>query len=410
MKLFSFGKENHEGDLVAIFDIGSASVGGALVAYPKKGKPVVFYTTRAEMPIEEDLDPGNLRFFMRKALDESARRIADEGIAGLHETAYAGSAPQHAYTVLGAPWYALHVHTTHRSADTPFEVTESHIHDLIEESTRAFQEDEQVKELVGDAEVTQLEKHATSIALNGYETSKPVGKEAKTIEAATVMSVAPRRIVDTIKEVIESTLPIEPDHMSFHSFPVALFDTVRDLVTDGGEHFLGIDVSGELTDVIAVRDGAIKHVGSFPVGKRTLLREVAHALNTTTDEALTIMRAEAEKALDKETPKKTQRAIKKAKELWVKQLVETLERMDDEAALPYMVYLTADDNAEPIFAGLLGHDAFKQFTLTDATFKVNTLRGELAGGNALHRAVVHADEHIKRDIFLMTETVFVTKL
>jgi hypothetical protein len=73
-------------DLGIIFDIGTSSVGAALVKFDQGKAPHIVFTVREMMTFQENVDPIKLFGFMLDALVRANTRISKEGVAHLKFT------------------------------------------------------------------------------------------------------------------------------------------------------------------------------------------------------------------------------------------------------------------------------------------------------------------------------------
>src|SRR3989344_6115618 len=56
MDVFSFFKNSDKSTVIAVFDIGSASVGGALISFHAGEKPKIIWSARESMVFQNDLN------------------------------------------------------------------------------------------------------------------------------------------------------------------------------------------------------------------------------------------------------------------------------------------------------------------------------------------------------------------
>ena len=88
---------SHKERIVAIFDIGSGSVGGAIARIPAdpKGIPTIIKGTRTEIPVRDEFDFKVSLDDMGKALNEVAQNLLQSKVAPITEIV----------CVLASPWY-----------------------------------------------------------------------------------------------------------------------------------------------------------------------------------------------------------------------------------------------------------------------------------------------------------------
>ena len=76
MHLFSLGRKSPDESIVALFDIGSASVGGAIVRLSKINSPEILYTTRVSTLSPNRLNTRRLLKIMEASVNTIAERLA----------------------------------------------------------------------------------------------------------------------------------------------------------------------------------------------------------------------------------------------------------------------------------------------------------------------------------------------
>ena len=193
-------------ELVAVFDIGSGSVGGALVLMPKgepaksfdflalqfeenkKPKPEILFTARAPIVFGPNLDFEVFLFEMSKALETVASRLLSARLG----------APKKAYCFLAAPWCATQTRVIKMERNTPFILTDKLLSDLSCREIKAFEE-ENAKRYPKGEKIRLLEGEIMQVKLNGYKTSDPYGKKTKSLEAALFASIGSEQVLGALE-------------------------------------------------------------------------------------------------------------------------------------------------------------------------------------------------------------------
>ena len=185
MGFFSTGKKN---EIVVIFDIGSGSVGGALVELGGVEKPRILFSTREDIVFQNNFKFERFFASMCKSFDVVSDSIAAKG-----------KKVERVVCVLSAPWYVSQTRTIVSEKQKPFLVTQKKVNNLIEEEVIKMKEDfnSRYSDVVdGLAEV--LEMRSTHIKLNGYETNMPFDKYAKKIETSLYVSIGASKVFQVI--------------------------------------------------------------------------------------------------------------------------------------------------------------------------------------------------------------------
>lgn len=396
---FSFFSGSKKGTTLAlVIDIGSSSVGTALALFSPTGeKPRVLAGTRTEMVFQEDLNIERFQKAMSDALAESLHEIEKKHVPRVRKIA-GTSAPLFAYVVFSSPWHASQTKTISAEQE-PFRMTRDILDRIARREIDTFERAGLTSRLGSD--IITIEKHIMHVALNGYETQEPFGKEARTLDVGIFMSVIPRVVIENVEKTI--TRFFVGVKSSFHSFPFVAFDVLRGF-PGAPERFLIIDISGEVTDVSVVSDKILFETATFPFGKRTILRTLSRALSTTPDEALSLIRLSDEKRLSHTHTDRVGKALSDSGDEWVAAFEKTLSGLADRVAIPHKLFLSADDDLLPYFTALVKKEGFAQFTLTDEPFSVFPL------SSAALYDLCAFEREAPRDPFLMMESAFAQKL
>ncbi len=176
--LFSSKKKK----LVAVFDIGSGSVGGALVEIPsdKNELPTIISSTRVEIVEREDLDFNLFLKDMILALGFAARNIYNSK----------KGAPDEIVCVLASPWYISETRLIKMSRDNSFTFTTKIVDELLAKELSSL--DSLYKAKYGETESLPevIENPVVGVSLNGYHISDPLGKKTRSIEMNMVISIS----------------------------------------------------------------------------------------------------------------------------------------------------------------------------------------------------------------------------
>ncbi len=364
-----FLSKNENNDFALIYDIGNASVGGALVMFPREGKSRVIYATRSDIPNQIEPTSGKLASSIAKSLEIVSRNIEKNGLSHLNFTPFGNTTPKKAFCVLSSPWHISQTRTILLKKDKPFAVTKKLVDELVAEEINNFKKSPLVKEKTNSDKNTLIESEITQVKLNGYETNSPEGKTASTLQISAFFSLSPEAVIDSFGERIKKVFNIEKIY--FNSFPLASFVAVKKAL--GHQDFIFVDISGETTDVSLVKDGALAEIVTFPFGKKLAIREIANKLKTTNEEALSLFYLYQEKKLSDETKNKINDILSSPAENWIKSFRSALTSIGDGLSIPSAVYFTSDGDAVTWFGSLIKKEDYSQFTLTDSPFLIKSV-------------------------------------
>jgi len=399
MKFFSFSKKENK-KVALVYDIGSASVGGALVVYAKNEVPKIIYSVRKDIGFQEDFNVKRFHLLVTKAIDGVCADMQKNGLPHLKFTKLGDRVPKSILVALSSPWYALQTRVIKISEKEPFLITEKKVSKWIEKEVDSFKSSDEVKKYEDEGGTMIIEKQITKIKLNGYETTSPYGKSAKTFEAAITVSVSPQRILDDIYAEIRRSFSSK--FINFNAFPMASFSVIRDM--SDNEDFIFLDISGELTDVLVSKQGVPLEVITFPMGKNNILRKLSQELGTSKDEATSLLSLHSEDKLDGMELVRVGNALNKVRSEWVMLFQKTLEEISEEFSVPSTVFFTSGADLSKWFEKSIKAEQFSQFTMSNSPFSVISVDSSFLSKN------VKVMGNMKSDPFLMINSIFFNKL
>ncbi len=260
MGLFTSSKKER---IVAIFDIGSGSVGGAITRIPADGKeiPTIIKSARTEVPIRDDLNFSVLLEDMLLALNATATSLY-EGKVGV---------PDEIVCVLASPWYLSETRIIKIAKEHSFVFTKKLADESLSKEISALKSSYENKYGGVKSAPEVMEHHVMGISLNGYLVDDPIGKRSKSVEMHMFISLSPKSCLDKIRQTLSNTFHEMP--ISFSSFVMSSYLAVRDKYVTP-ESYLLLDIGGEVTDVAIISKGMLTASLSFPFGKNTFFKYI----------------------------------------------------------------------------------------------------------------------------------------
>jgi len=227
---------------VVLFDISSGSVGAALCTLEADETPTIYYATR--VPIEFRRTPTfeELAAEMFKVLnvvvgDVASHIRSSQGIPG------AIGHPKEAHCLFSSSWCSAHMKTLVASKEQPFVVTRRFIDHMLKDYEDQFRK----ATAKGNTEVAEdlmlLEQSVIDATLNGYPTSRPMGKRAARLELHLYVSFVSKKLSTQLSESIEESLGVSS--VVPHSFLLAFFSAVRDMFIQSACAELAWSLSGK---------------------------------------------------------------------------------------------------------------------------------------------------------------------
>ena len=284
MALSFFTKQKQDESLVLLVDIGSASVGGALVKIEKGSAPHILVTVRENISFQDALSPARFLVAMNRSLDKVLKTMQIKtNPVGLSQATKPTGLPAHIFCTLSSPWFILksrHLRIAHQEE---FEVTERILDEFINEDIALLKEE--LKETLPPKDVKIIEKKIVQIKLNGYEVRNPYGQKTSRIELSMIVGVSSGKVVESIERKLSNFFHVKSVH--FGAFPIAAFSAIRDIFPNE-KNFLFIDITGEATDVSLVSNDILAGTVAFSRGKNFFIREISTQLHTVHEEAATL--------------------------------------------------------------------------------------------------------------------------
>jgi len=378
---------------IIVFDIGSASIGGAFVSVDPTRLPEIIFTTRRDIPFQEKLNFQRFLDSMIKTLEEMFVMMQKAG---------SGVTVDQAFCVLASPWYASQTRLVHYTQPTPFVVSVGGLQKLIQKEIDVFRDSKLfAHSKVGNAVPEIMESNNIQMKLNGYQVKNPYGKKASELEVALYISMIPANIHQSINDSIKKFWHLE--NVRFSSFSFTAFDTIRDMFVDEPS-FLFMDISGEVTDISLSKDNVLLESISFPAGKNMLIRAIAKAMQTTPQIAASDMDLFLEGKATREYAKLIGDIMISETKEWKLFFEDALSQFAVEFSIPRSIFFTADDNVSKWFEGTIKQADFTRFSQDDGQFSVRSL------GNQFLGKFVQVLEPESQDPFISIETIFANKL
>ncbi len=357
-------KQTKKERIVAIFDIGSGSVGGAIVRVPTDGKgiPTIIKSSRTEVIVREELDFKVFIEDMIKALEITAKALY-EGKVG---------APDDIVCVLASPWYLSETRVIKMARDHSFMFTKKIADELLEKEIITLNTSYEAK--YGSAKSTPeiIEHHIMGVTLNGYLVDDPIGKRSRSVEMHMVISLSPKLCTDKIRKTLSNIFHHIP--VSFSSFVMSSFLAVRDryVVPDS---YLLLDIGGEVTDVAIITKGIMKASLSFPFGKNTFFKYMCTKLDIELRDAVELFNLYTTEALSDKRKKKVEPLFLSIENSWGEAFRACIGTLPHTLTLPGTIFLTADSDIRNWFVNVIRDEPYIQSMVAEHKCTVVILEG-----------------------------------
>ena len=385
--LFSSKKEK----LVAVFDIGSGSVGGALVriSNDKNKLPTIIKSARTDIVYRENVDFNQFLGDMITSLGTTATLLHQSKLG----------APSEIFCVLASPWYVSETRVIKMSKDVPFVFSSKMIDELIKKEISSVETLYKTKYGNVSSAPEIIEHPILGVFLNGYRIDNPIGEKVKNFKVDLAISLSPSICLDKVKEEISKTFT--HTKVSFSSFMLASYISIRDRYITNDSYMI-FDISGEITDVGIVTNGVLDKSASFPYGRNTLIRNIGKSLNIELRDTLELLSLYSKGTLEEGQLNKLNEVLKASEELWGASFKECINSLLHVLIIPSIVFLTIDRDIKDWFVKVINNGEHIQSMVSGKQFTLITIDGP----DFLNMCSV---ENETCDPFLMIEAISVVR-
>lgn len=258
------GKKEERTKTILVLDIGSGSVGCALVELTRDGAPTVILTSRAESNADFQ-SVSTLLAGLDKAFSTAAERLRTASI-GLQSRMPAEAhryRPTHAAVFLRAPWTEVTLQNLRFARPNPFKVNPQMFERMLAEYLRkdSTPEDEEV-----------IERTALGIRLNGYAVPDvPQDATVLSAELTALAATAPRIFLEQIRKAVSRYFGVLP--VTFHVSSIASAHALLALQQEESA-FLLVEVGADTTEFLLVLDRTPAGRSTIPLGTARLFRTI----------------------------------------------------------------------------------------------------------------------------------------
>jgi hypothetical protein len=259
----------------AIFDVGATSVGVGVSRSTKTGNELLWHA-RLDYPYRAYSDYERYERTMYATLLELGMKLTSEGLPLVRDTDHSFSASSMAVAfVLTPPWFYGGVATTAHIQDTAYTVTRHMLEKLHTKGVSEIlsrQDFSSWEEIMGSHEL--IEHVDQTILLEGYPVRSWEGKTAKEFTLTGYYAIAGSTVVRQVRTILERVLPNH--HPEAYTSTRLLGELYRTTMWDGATaQAIFVEVFGQVTAVVTMRKGVMRHVRTIPTGTDRILRSVA---------------------------------------------------------------------------------------------------------------------------------------
>ncbi len=393
MSFLSLSKKYNKEKIIAIFDIGSGSVGGALVKISKNKNPLVIFSIRNDINFHKELNYEDFVNSMSITLKKTAENLLNKKII----------APSGIFCVLSSPWYTSENRVINSNKNKRFVFTEKMASKLLDNEIREILNSHKVKysdpfDLSNVPDI--IEKHVLSVSLDGKNIVYPVGKKYTNLSMNLIVSFSTRFCISKIKEALNTVFHHEK--INFLSFASATHLVLRDKYI-GENSYLLLDVAGEITDISLIEDGLLRNTASFPFGRKTILKYVSNSLNIDLREALSLLKLYNKGNLFSSHKELITPIIEKVRTEWHNYFNNAVSSIGSSLSIiPRNIFVTSDDDIKDFIIAILNNTENYNILHNNPRYHVNSIES----GDLLSVCDFACGYH---DPFIMIDAVAINK-
>jgi hypothetical protein len=344
------------GKMVAVFDVGSGSVGAAIVEIRGK-RPVLIHTSlRAQLPHEDRSEEQVASDIVLKTLE------AGNKLLEIHSK---GDAPNksinNGLVVIHAPWIRSHADSLRAPLKDESEIIEDMIIQLSEKALSS-------ESLLSEEGI--FERSVVRVELNGYPTSSPLGKRAKHVGVVTLKSEMLGGMEQKLKDAILGIIP--GVDLVFRSSTLVDSALMR-RKSPKSANFTIADITSEATAITVVRDGVVSDQKTVPVGYRTVVRAIAKERNSTEDDVQSRIRMLMQDTCSTEECRALSSSLDLASANSTVKFGEVFAEIAKVSRFPNTLIVRSHPDLSKWFIGFFARLDFAQFTETTQPFSVRAL-------------------------------------
>lgn len=355
--MFGLGKHGPHGAYAIVLDIGSASVGAAIVASDSvtDENPVIF--SHRQWAVIKDIDKDQPTRFIEQALLQAFLVLDSKGTIALKQY------DTHAkidtiFVTISAPWAHTITQQAEYEEDDEFEISHELLRSLIHSAKQSSIESDKTKQFLTENNLQVVTNQTLHFTANGYTVHDPAGLTAHRIYLSHTSGIAPVRLIESLREHQRRLFP--RTHISYNTFMLAGYTLLQDRHAGVSDACI-IDVTSEATEIGVIRNQELIRSSHVMQGTQTLIRILSSKLSVPEGEIRSYL---TDSAI--QLPAKQQQAVENACTEYATSIAALFTKLGDELSVPRRLYLHSDANFEPFLAKYIGK-AYEQATKGEAS-------------------------------------------
>ena len=345
--MFGLDRKGSKALYGAIFDIGSESVGVAIVESDAKAKyPNILFSHRVHMRLtKKKLDMADRIRIMKETLFSASLIISRDGLEALalHN--------KHAKVTkmlvsCSAPWSYTISRNVAYEGETELKVSRDLINDLIGSAETEIEKQLKAGDTPTDLTYEVVERATIDVRINDYPVMKPIGLRGKEISLAHVTGLIPREVIRALTEVEEKVFP--ETTIRAHTFMLVLYCVLREMYTAHNSMTI-IHVTGDTTEFGVVEGDTLVESISAPAGLESVIRSMMQNDKETAQEMYTLLKLYHDGNLTDEVASR----VKNALDAYIDTVRDALNAKASSRRFPKVAFIIAPSPFTPLFTTLL---------------------------------------------------------
>jgi hypothetical protein len=268
--MFGLGSSRNKPLYGAVFDIGSESVGVAIVKSVQDEKyPSILFSHRVHMRItkREQSMTDRIRT-MKETLFSASLIISRDGLEALrlHD--------KHArvskmLVSCSAPWSYTVSRNVAYEGEEELKISRDLIDDLVQSAENEIGKQLETEGAPSELTYDIVERATIDVRVNDYPILHPIGLKGKAISLAHVTGLIPREVVEALREVEEKVFP--GTEIRAHTFMLVMYCVLREIYAEHASMTI-VHVTGDTTEFGIVEGDTLVESVSAPVGLESIVR------------------------------------------------------------------------------------------------------------------------------------------
>ncbi len=324
LSLFGHRRKN----LYVLIDVGSASISGAYANIEEGHHPTIYYSTHISISLRDDISPTDA---IAQALTKITKDLLVIGAPVVSRYTNKKIHIDHVIVSITAPWQDIRVQMQQKIEKKSFRFTKEVMDNMVMET---FAQSAQGRVITNSMVV--------SINLNGYSVTNPFGIKTKEVKMIVLGSYITKEINECVTKIVTEAFHIENIEITAFA-PIA--SSVLRSIYPNEKDMLIIDITGEMTDVILVKDGILTDIAHTKRGLNVLRKSAIDAGIRTVKPSESFHAMEHAVLMDKEHNARFTARLQQARALWLQDIAHMLQNINVQYVLPRSVFILVDEEA-----------------------------------------------------------------